>query len=128
MAALTGMLVAMGLAWGVFGMPATMIAGSSLPGFVFGFLRIAWIIVASIFLCNIVVETGQFEIMKESIVALSTDLRLQLVLIAFCFGAFLGGYRRRGRLWSRPKRLQWYAVRAPRVPGVLYPCSDQEDF
>jgi lactate permease len=91
MAALTGMLVAMGLAWGVFGMPPTMIAGSCLLGFIFGFLRIAWIIVASIFLYNISLETGQFEIMKESIAALSADLRLQLVLIAFCFGAFLEG-------------------------------------
>src|SRR5262249_15161714 len=48
-------------------------------------------IVASIFLYNIAVETGQFEIMKESIAGLSSDKRLQLVLIAFCFGAFLEG-------------------------------------
>ena len=59
--------------------------------FIFGLLRIAWIIVASIFLYNIAVETGQFQVMKESIAALSADRRLQLVLIAFCFGAFLEG-------------------------------------
>ena len=60
-------------------------------GVIFGLLRIAWIIVASIFLYNIAVETGQFQVMKESIAALSTDKRLQLILIAFCFGAFLEG-------------------------------------
>ena len=58
---------------------------------VFGLFRIAWIIVASIFLYDIAVETGQFQVMKESIAALSSDKRLQLILIAFCFGAFLEG-------------------------------------
>ena len=58
---------------------------------IFGFFRIAWIIVASIFLYNVAVETGQFQVMKESIAALSSDKRLQLILIAFCFGAFLEG-------------------------------------
>jgi len=68
-----------------------MVAGSCLLGFVFGLLRISWIIVASIFLYNIAVETGQFQVMKESIAGLSSDKRLQLILIAFCFGAFLEG-------------------------------------
>jgi lactate permease len=89
--ALAGMIMAVLLARGVFGMPASMIAGASLVGFVFGFLRIAWIIVASIFLYNVAVETGQFQVMKESIAALASDPRLQVVLIAFCFGAFLEG-------------------------------------
>ena len=88
-AALSGMLMAVLLAAAVFHMPAAMIASASLHGFVFGFLRIAWIIIASIFLYNVAVETGQFQVMKESIAALSSDQRLQAVLIAFCFGAFL---------------------------------------
>jgi lactate permease len=54
-------------------------------------LRIAWIVVASIFLYNVASETGQFQVMKDSIAGLSSDKRLQLVLIAFCFGAFLEG-------------------------------------
>ena len=54
-------------------------------------MRIAWIIVASIFLYHIAVETGQFQVMKESIAALSSDCRVQVILIAFCFGAFLEG-------------------------------------
>ena len=60
-------------------------------GVQFGFFRIAWIIIASIFLYEIAVETGQFQVMKESIASLSSDKRLQLVLVAFCFGAFLEG-------------------------------------
>ena len=60
-------------------------------GAVFGLFRIAWIIIASIFLYHVAVETGQFQVMKDSIAALSSDRRLQAVLIAFCFGAFLEG-------------------------------------
>jgi lactate permease len=89
--ALAGMLMAVSLAAAVFGMPASMIAAASVHGFVFGFLRIAWIIIASIFLYNVAVETGQFQVMKDSIATLSSDQRLQAVLIAFCFGAFLEG-------------------------------------
>jgi len=91
MAALSGLFMAAILALLVFRMPPQLIGASCLLGFVFGFLRIAWIIVASIFLYNIAVETGQFQVMKESIAALSSDKRLQLILIAFCFGAFLEG-------------------------------------
>lgn len=90
-AALSGMVVAIVLAWSVFAMPATLISRAALLGFVFGFLRIAWIIIASIFLYHIAVETGQFQVMKESIATLSSDKRIQVVLIAFCFGAFLEG-------------------------------------
>ena len=53
--------------------------------------RVAWIIVASMFLYSIAVETGQFEVMKHSIASLSADRRLQALLIAFCFRAFLEG-------------------------------------
>src|SRR5712692_606081 len=83
--ALSGIVMAIVLALGVFQMPAPMVAASAVHGIIFGLLRIAWIIVASIFLYNIAVETGQFQIMKESIAGLSSDKRLQLILIAFCF-------------------------------------------
>jgi lactate permease len=89
--ALCGMLMAVLLAFAVFRMPASLIGTAGLLGVIFGFFRIAWIIIASIFLYNIAVETGQFQVMKESIAALSSDKRLQLILIAFCFGAFLEG-------------------------------------
>ena len=89
--ALSGLLVAVGLALWVFQMPAVLVAAAAAHGFIFGMMRIAWIVVASIFLYNIATTTGQFQVMKDSIAALSSDKRLQLVLIAFCFGAFLEG-------------------------------------
>lgn len=89
--ALAGMLMAVALALLAFKMPAVLVAASVGHGVIFGMIRIAWVIVASIFLYNVAVETGQFDVMKQSIAGLSSDKRLQLVLIAFCFGAFLEG-------------------------------------
>ena len=89
--ALSGLLVAVALALLVFKMPAILVATAAGHGFIFGLLRIAWIVVGSIFLYNVASETGQFQVMKDSIAGLSSDKRLQLVLIAFCFGAFLEG-------------------------------------
>ena len=90
-AALCGLLMAVGLAVFVFGMPAPMVAGACGSGAAFGLAPLAWIIVASIFLYQVAVETGQFDVMKHSIAMLSPDKRLQLILVAFCFGAFLEG-------------------------------------
>jgi lactate permease len=89
--AMCGMLMAVFLALVVFRMPAPMVGAAAVNGVIFGILRIAWIVIASMFLYNIAVETGQFQVMKDSIASLSSDKRLQLVLIAFCFGAFLEG-------------------------------------
>ena len=60
-------------------------------GAAFGLLPIGWIVLAAIFLYNLTVETGQFEIVKHSVAALSDDRRIQALLIAFCFGAFVEG-------------------------------------
>ena len=89
--ALSGFVVAVALALLVFGMPGVLVATAAAHGFIFGMIRIAWIVVASIFLYNVATTTGQFQVMKNSIAGLSSDKRLQLVLIAFCFGAFLEG-------------------------------------
>jgi len=89
--ALCGLLMAVGLALVVFRMPPVLVATAAGHGFIFGLLRIAWIVIGSIFLYNVASETGQFQVMKDSIAGLSSDKRLQLVLIAFCFGAFLEG-------------------------------------
>jgi lactate permease len=91
LAALSGAVMAALVATTVFGMPVQLMGLSALLGVAFGFLRIAWIIVASMFLYRVAVETGQFEKMKQSIAQLSADRRIQAVLIAFCFGAFLEG-------------------------------------
>ena len=89
--ALSGLLVAVGLALLVFRMPPVLVATAAAHGFIVGVMRIAWIVVGSIFLYNVATETGQFQVMKDSIAGLSSYNRLQLVLIHFCFGAFLEG-------------------------------------
>ena len=89
--ALSGLLMAVVLSLLVFKMPVVLVATAAGHGLIFGLLRIAWIVVGSIFLYNVASETGQFQVMKDSIAGLSSDKRLQLVLIAFCFGAFLEG-------------------------------------
>src|SRR4051812_30743306 len=89
--ALSGFVVAVKVGLLVFGMPAALVATAAAHGVIFGLMRIAWIVVGSIFLYNVACETGQFQVMKDSIAGLSSDKRLQLVLIAFCFGAFLEG-------------------------------------
>jgi lactate permease len=90
-AALTALLSACCVAWLVFKMPAPMVLSSVTVGLVFALVRIVWLIVAAVFLYEITVATGQFEIMKASVARLSPDRRLQAVLVAFCFGAFIEG-------------------------------------
>src|SRR6266508_628116 len=75
----------------VFGMPARLALSSFFYGSAFGLLKIVWIVIAAVFLYDISVETGQFEIMKQSVAAITPDRRLQVLLVAFCFGAFIEG-------------------------------------
>ena len=75
----------------VFGMPARLAVVSFAYGVCFGLLKIVWIVVAAVYLYDIAVDTGQFEIMKQSVAAITQDRRLQLLLVAFCFGAFIEG-------------------------------------
>lgn len=89
-AAMISGAVAIILATFVFTMPLPMSVMSFAFGAAFG-LKIAWIVIAAIFLYDISVFTGQFEIMKDSVAAISQDRRLQALLIAFAFGAFVEG-------------------------------------
>src|SRR6201982_1837667 len=89
--AIAGALTAMGVAVLFFKMPLTLAALSFGYGVAFGLLKIAWIVLAAVYLYDISVETGQFEIMKESIASITPDRRLQVLLVAFCFGAFIEG-------------------------------------
>jgi lactate permease len=75
----------------LFRMPPTLAAISFGYGVAFGVVKIAWIVLAAVYLYDISVETGQFEIMKESIAGITADRRLQVLLVAFCFGAFIEG-------------------------------------
>src|SRR5262245_46741317 len=72
-------------------MPAHMAGLAFLNGALFGIMPICWTIVCAMLLYNITVETGRFEGIKNSVAGLSADHRLQAVLIAFAFGAFLEG-------------------------------------
>ena len=86
-AAATAVLVAVT----VFGMPLPLAGMSFLYGVAFGLLKIAWIVLAAVYLYDVAVHTGQFEIMKESVAGITPDRRLQVLLVAFCFGAFIEG-------------------------------------
>ena len=90
-AAIYAFVAAVAVALAVFRMPALMVAGAVADGMVFGWFRIAWIVVAAVFVYDISVESGQFEVIKRSVGEISADRRLQVLLIAFAFGALLEG-------------------------------------
>jgi lactate permease len=90
-AALTGLVAALFVSVAIYGMPVSTAAATAAYGAAFGLLPIGWIIVNAVFLYNLTVETGQFEIVKSSVANLSADRRIQALLIAFSFGAFIEG-------------------------------------
>ncbi len=89
--AIAGAVTAATVAVAFFRMPLILAAMSFGYGVAFGLLKIAWIVLAAVYLYDISVETGQFEIMKESVAGITPDRRLQVLLVAFCFGAFIEG-------------------------------------
>ena len=89
--AISGATTAAFVAVVFFKMPVILAVASFGYGVAFGLLKIAWIVLAAVFLYDISVETGQFEIMKESVAGITADRRLQVLLVAFCFGAFIEG-------------------------------------
>ncbi|HEY7410869.1 MAG TPA: L-lactate permease [Vicinamibacteria bacterium] len=90
-AALLGLAVALAVAVLAFGMPARMALASAAFGAAYGLLPIGWIILNVIFLYQLTQERGLFTILRESITSITRDRRLQLLLVAFCFGAFFEG-------------------------------------
>lgn len=90
-ASLIGLTAAILLAVGVYGMPPALMAQSVIYGAAFGLFPIGWIVYSAIVLYRVTVETGKFEIIKDSVGGLTNDKRLQALLIAFAFGAFLEG-------------------------------------
>src|ERR1700734_3521642 len=89
--AVAGAATAMFVGILVFHMPLILAASAFTYGVAYGILKIAWIVLAAVYLYDISVETGQFEIMKESVAGITADRRLQVLLVAFCFGAFIEG-------------------------------------
>ena len=84
-------LLALGVALLFYRMPVNAALASAVYGFFYGLWPIAWIIVAAVFLYKISVKTGQFDVIRASILSVTPDQRLQLILVGFCFGAFLEG-------------------------------------
>jgi lactate permease len=90
-AAVIALIVANLITIFIYSMPATMSVKASLLGVVVGFFPIGWIVLNVIFLYRVTVETGRFELLKRAIGGVTEDRRLQLLLIAFAFGAFFEG-------------------------------------
>ena len=84
-------LLALGVALLFYQMPVSAALASAVYGFFYGLWPIAWIIVAAVFLYKLSVKTGQFDVIRSSILSVTHDQRLQLILVGFCFGAFLEG-------------------------------------
>jgi lactate permease len=91
LASLLTVLLAVLLAIIIYGMPASLAIMSVLHGALYGLFPICWIIIGAVYLFNITVKSGQFEIIKNFMASITPDRRLQALLIAFSFGAFLEG-------------------------------------
>lgn len=90
-AGLAGLVTALVVATAIYGMPVHLAARSATMGAAFGLLPIGWIVYWAVVLYRLTEETGNFRIIKDSIGGLTTDRRLQAMLIAFAFGAFVEG-------------------------------------
>lgn len=75
----------------VYRMPVSIALSASILGILNGLFPIAWIVISAVFLYNLTVEAGQFDVIKSSIASISDDRRIQALLVAFSFGAFLEG-------------------------------------
>ena len=91
LAALAGLATALLIAVLVYGMPVRLATMSAVYGAAFGLLPIGWIVLCAIFVYDITVHTGKFEVVKQTVAGLADDRRIQVLLIAFSFGAFIEG-------------------------------------
>jgi lactate permease len=90
-AAFFGTLSAILLAILVWGMPVGLAAMATLNGMLFGLFPVIWIVITAIWVYNMTVESGEFEIIKNSLACITDDRRLQALFIAFAFGSFIEG-------------------------------------
>lgn len=88
-ASLATLAVALVIAVLVYGMPVGLALDSTLLGAAFGLFPIVWIVINAIFIYNVIVDTGHFDTIRDSLAGISNDRRIQVVLIAFVFGALL---------------------------------------
>jgi len=90
-AALLGLVSALVVAVGLFGMPLGLALATAGYGAAYGLFPIGWIILNVLFLYQLTEQRGLFTVLRESITSITRDRRLQLLLVAFCFGAFFEG-------------------------------------
>src|SRR5437867_7500226 len=90
-AAAAAAATAFALAWLVWGMPLTLTIAATTHGMAFGLWPISWIVVSAVFFYNLSVESGDFDVIRRSLSRLTGDRRIQLLLVAFCFGALIEG-------------------------------------
>ncbi|WP_027348919.1 lactate permease LctP family transporter [Halotalea alkalilenta] len=90
-AAIVTLALALAIAMLVYGMPVGPALASAIYGFFYGLWPIAWIIVTAVFLYKLTVKSGQFDVIRSSVLSITEDKRMQVLLIGFGFGAFLEG-------------------------------------
>lgn len=91
LASLLTLLVAILFAIFVYGMPLKLAASSIVHGALYGLFPICWVIIGAVFLYNVTVKSGQFEIIKNFMASITSDRRLQALLVAYSFGSFMEG-------------------------------------
>ena len=89
--AIAAAVAAFTLAWLVWGMPFTLTLAAATHGMAYGLWPISWIVVSAVFFYNLTVESGDFDVLRRSLSRLTGDRRIQLLLVAFCFGALIEG-------------------------------------
>src|ERR1041385_6727968 len=89
--ALAAMLTAFALGWLLWGMPFGVSVGTATEGMAFGLWPISWIVLNAVFFHNLTVASGDFDVIKRSLTRLTSDRRLQVLLVAFSFGALMEG-------------------------------------
>jgi len=90
-AAISGLVTSLAVAILVFGMPLPLAGTAALMGAAYGLFPIGWIVLGAIFVYDVTVKSGDFEVVKDTIAGVGSDRRVQVLLIAFCFGAFIEG-------------------------------------
>jgi lactate permease len=89
--AIVGAASAFVLAWLVWGMPLGLTFAAMTHGMAFGLWPISWIVFSAVLFYNLSVESGDFDVIRRSLARLTTDRRIQILLVAFCFGALIEG-------------------------------------
>lgn len=89
--AIAGAASAFVLAWLVWGMPFSLTVAAFTHGMAYGLWPICWIVFSAVLFYNLSVESGDFDVIRRSLARLTTDRRVQVLLVAFCFGALIEG-------------------------------------